>query len=137
MNISKASEAPILFYDGVCNLCNWGVDFVLKHEKDQAILFASIQSHSAQTYLRNTWGITHMESVIFIKSGKVYDSSDVIMQVANHLKMPYRFLNYFKVVPTFIRDGLYQWVAKKRYSLFGKKSDCRLPTAQEKYRFIH
>ncbi len=126
-------KSNIVFFDGVCNLCNWSVDFILKHDKKEHFSFASLQGETAKQYV-----LTELSSVIYInESGEVFDKSDAVIEIAPHLFAFGKVLFVFKFIPKFIRDGFYNWIAKNRYKLFGKKDSCRLPSIEEKNRFLN
>lgn len=128
---------PILLFDGVCNLCNWAVDFVLRNEKSQEFLFASIQSETGYELLKQ-FGEENviLKTVYVITNGKLLKKGEAILFVASYLKKPYNFLKFAKIFPATILNWFYDLIAKNRYHLFGKRDSCRLPTEAEKNRFI-
>ncbi len=128
----------IVLFDGVCNLCNSSVDFVVRHERDNNLRFASLQSDFA-TALLAEHGIViegDPDSIVVVKNGVLLEQSDAAMAIASHLKMPWRIVAVGKLVPKFLRDRIYDWVAKNRYRWFGKKETCRIPTPEERSRFL-
>jgi len=130
-------EKPILLFDGICNLCNGFVQFVLSNEKDSDITFASLQSETGQKLLKD-FKVTQkgLESIVFIENGKVYEKSSAVLKITKHLKMPWNLASGFAIVPQFLSNGIYDLVAKNRYRMFGKKEVCWIPEPKWKNRFI-
>lgn len=130
------SHITVLF-DGVCNLCNGTVQFVIKRDRAAIFRFASLQSRYAHTLLREVNLPTdQLYSVIVIKDGIAYQKSDAALQIARHLSGFWRCLYIFRFVPKFIRDSMYNVIAMNRYRLFGKQDQCMIPTPELKARFI-
>lgn len=131
------NNTPILLYDGVCNFCNASVQFVFQHEKYQLIYFASLQSEVGQALLEKfQLPKDYIDSLVYIEGDKVFLSSDAAIQISKFLKFPYSLLGIFWIVPRFIRDTVYKFIAKNRYKWFGKSESCMLPTAAQKSRFL-
>ena len=127
----------VLLFDGVCNLCNWAVRFILKNEKDHLIKFASLQSEPGKKILfENHIPFPGPESIIFIENGKVYSKSEAILFVVRHLKSPWHLLSGLRIFPVSFRDGLYDLIARNRYKVFGKKENCPLPEKKWETRFL-
>lgn len=136
-NNKKHKDLNIVFFDGVCNFCNSTVDRVWANNKKKDIYYASLQSDFAKQFLgENGINATDLDTVIFYTNQKFYMRSSAILQIAKHLKGAYRLLPAFFIIPSFIRDGVYKWIAKNRYKFFGKKETCRIPTAEEKSYFL-
>jgi predicted DCC family thiol-disulfide oxidoreductase YuxK len=129
--------SPVLYFDGVCNLCNHSVQFVLDHEKDTTLRFASLQSAQAQQVLPGL-GIdpADLDSLVLVKDGVAYARSSGALEITRYLKSPWSWATVFLVIPKSIRDFLYKIVANNRYRLFGKKDECMIPTPQLKARFL-
>ena len=127
----------ILLFDGVCNLCNSWVGFVLKNNSAKNIKFAALQSESGQRILIEH-GIkpSFTASLVYISADKVYVFSDAALQVAKQLQKPAYFLSYFGIFPRFIRDWAYKQLANNRYTLFGKRDNCIVPEAEVMSRFL-
>ena len=127
----------IILFDGVCNLCNSAVQFVLKRDKHGVFKFASLQSDVGKALLAaNNLPEDHLKSFVYISGDKVFTRSDAALKVAKQLSYPTRLLAAFIIVPKFIRDAVYDLIARNRYKLFGKRDTCMLPTPQLKQRFI-
>ena len=135
MNTTK-KEAIILF-DGICNLCNSSVRFVLKNDHKNQFLFASLQSDAAhKLLLQFNKENDKMMSLVLIEGGKVYDKSTAALRIGKKLKAPWNFLYLFIIVPKVIRDFVYNIIAKNRYKWFGKRDSCLVYIGEYKNRFI-
>jgi len=129
-------ESPIVLFDGVCNYCNEMVNFAIRNDKKAILRFAPLQSKAGQR-LKEEYKITpEIDSVLLIDQGKVYTYSDAAIRIAKYLRWPAKLFYGFKIVPKFIRQPFYKWVAKNRYKWFGKKETCMIPTADVKERFL-
>lgn len=131
-------QSSIILFDGVCNLCNSSVQFVIKHDKDKKFMFASLQSTAGQLLLKQfDLPLQDFNSFILIENEKVFLKSTAALMVAKQLKGAVKLLYGFIVVPPFIRNGAYNFIAKNRYKWFGKKDSCILPTPELKARFLN
>jgi len=127
----------IVFFDGVCNLCNSSVDLIMRKNRKKDIYFSSLQSGFAKEFLAaDNIGQGDLDTIIYYTGGKFYFRSTAVLKITKKLSGGYKLLQVFLIVPRFIRDGVYRWVAKNRYRFFGKRDTCRLPTAEEKALFI-
>lgn len=127
----------IIFFDGICVLCNNTVDFLIRHDKMQRLKFASLQSDIAKQLIPGEMLIkSNAETVIFFDRQKIYTHSEAILRIMGNLPFPYNMLLVFMVIPTFLRDMAYNFIAKKRYRWFGKRESCRLPDAASKGRIL-
>lgn len=130
-------QPAIVLFDGVCNLCNGAVNFVIDRDPKKNFIFASLQSSAAQELLKQFHlPLSDYKSIVLIKQGVVFDRSDAILEIARELGKGWPVLYAFKVIPKFIRDGLYKLIAKHRYKLFGKRDQCRVPTKDILTRFL-
>jgi len=129
-------QNPIILFDGVCNLCNGTVDFLMRHDYKKQFRFASIQSEAAQLLFRKFQIPAETDSVILIKSNQVYFESDAGIEIAGMLHFPWKIGVIFRIVPKKMRDNIYRWIAKNRYRWFGKRDICRIPDPSEKESFI-
>lgn len=127
----------VLFFDGVCNLCNSSVDFLIRQDSDKQLKFASLQSDYAQSKL-SKYHLSHsaLSSLVYLKDETVYTHSSGAIRVFADLGGWRKIVLGFLIIPKFLRDGIYTWVAKNRYKWFGKKETCRLPTPGERDRII-
>jgi predicted DCC family thiol-disulfide oxidoreductase YuxK len=130
-------DKPLILFDGVCNLCNGSVQFVIKHDKESKFLFASLQSDKGQEILKHLGLKTdNFDSFILLDKGKIYTKSSGVLKEAAILGGWFKIFTIFYLVPTFIRDLFYSFVAKNRYRFFGKKDSCMIPTPELKARFL-
>ena len=127
----------LILFDGVCNLCNSSVNFVIDRDKKEKFKFASLQSKEAQEILGKYEVQTgEIDSIILIKQNKVYYKSSAILEISKDMGSFWSMLYVFKIVPTFIRNWIYDSVAAHRYQWFGKRDQCRIPTEDLKNRFL-
>lgn len=127
----------IVLFDGVCNLCNGSVQFILKRDRNRKFLFGSLQGKTGQEYLRKYHLPTdQFHSFMLIEANVLYTRSTAVLRVLKHLGRGWQFLYVFIYLPRFLRDGLYSLIANNRYRLFGKKEVCRVPTPEESERFL-
>lgn len=126
----------IILFDGVCNLCDKFVQFVLRHDKEKQFIFASLQSSIGQQLLREYNLENSLKTVVLISDGVAYLYSDVAIRVGNTLGGWMKITYLFYLVPKFFRDIIYNWIAANRYRLFGKQDHCIIPKVEWKDRFI-
>lgn len=133
----KLDKKELILFDGVCNLCNNSVDFIIRRDKKGIFLFTSLQSETGQEILKHfQLPSQDFETVLLLREGRMYKKSGAALRIARHLNAPWPVLYVFIWLPAFIRDFFYDLIAKNRYKLFGKKDSCRLPTAEERSLFI-
>ncbi len=131
------TEAPILLFDGVCNLCSSSVQFVLRHNAKGNIRFASLQSEFGQrTLKRYHLPSEYIDSLVLLENGKAYVKSDAALKLSKHLNGPWKFGSVLLVIPVFIRNAVYDLIARYRYSWFGRKEVCWMPQPEWKNRFL-
>lgn len=139
MASGTAEELPdrLLFFDGVCNLCNGLVRFIIGHDRHKRFRFASLQSGIGQRFL-DVHGLAsqNLDSLVYWRKGRVLTRSTAALNVARDLSGAWPVAFAFIVVPRFIRDAVYDLIARKRYRWFGKQDSCMVPTAQLKERFL-
>ncbi len=135
---SALGENPVVLFDGVCNLCNSSVIFIIKRDAQSKLKFASLQSTYgvAQMKLFNL-SSSSLNSVLLIKNGHLFQRSNAALEIVSMLDGIWPILYLFKIVPRFMRDFIYDWIAKNRYHWFGKKDMCMLPTPDMKARFLN
>lgn len=131
-------QPPVIFFDGLCNLCNAAVHFVIKRDPEGIFKFCSLQSPSASDLLANhNFQAKDLSSFILLQNDKVYTRSDAALKVARQLQSPLKFLYGFVIVPSFIRNGVYNFISKNRYRWFGKREECMVPNASLSERFLN
>lgn len=130
-----------ILFDGVCNLCNASVLFVVDRDPHARFTFAPLQSEYARTLLAGQ-GIAvpaigaDPDSVVLVEDGRLYDRSTAALRVARHLTGAWPLLYGFVLVPRPLRDLVYRWVARNRYRWFGREGTCRIPTPELRARFV-
>lgn len=130
-------EQPVILFDGVCNLCNGAVQFIIKHDKKKVFRFASLQSETGQQLLvKYHLPLNELNSFILIENNKAYNRSTGALRVAKKLNGILPWLYGFIIIPKIFRDSIYDWVATNRYKWFGKKEECMIPTQELKARFL-
>lgn len=134
MEIPETST-PIVFFDGVCGLCNRSVDFLLWIDKKRKLRFTPIQGETAQTHLPPDRR-DNLDTIIFLCNGRLYFRSDAILMILRTLGGFWSVFVLGYLMPRGIRNWLYDRIASNRYRWFGKKDTCRLPTLQERASFL-
>ena len=133
-DISKAH--PIIFYDGVCNLCNGFVNFVIKSDKQSKVRFGALQNDAGKTIREHLSMTGEINTVVGMHNGIVYTHSDVLRVVAKSLGGAWLLILPFYIVPKGLRDIIYNYIAKNRYKWFGKSDHCQIPSKNEMDRFL-
>lgn len=129
-------EKKVILFDGVCNLCNGFVNFLIDRDTKGVLRYASLQSDFGQDVLKHfDMPPDNLDTVVFIENGKFYTRSTAALRICRYLPK-YSFLYGFILVPRFIRDGVYKLISRYRYSWFGKEEACRMPTPELKARFL-
>ena len=138
MTDEEIKNQKIILFDGICNLCNGSVIFILKQEKAPVFRFASIQSEPGQQLLE--WcGLPsgYNQAVVYIENGRIHLGSTAALKIGQRLIFPWSFLSYAGIIiPKFIRDWVYNQIARNRYQWFGKKEVCMIPSENLKARFL-
>lgn len=130
-------ENPIVFFDGVCNLCNRSVQFIIKRDRKKKFLFASLQGQKGQEILKRFHlPADDFNSFILFENDKIYTRSTAALRMLKLLGGGWKLLYVFILVPKFIRDAVYNRIAKNRYKWFGKREECMIPTPELKNRFL-
>ena len=131
------NEQLIILFDGVCNFCNFWVNFVLDRDKKDRFRFAALQSIEGQKILSD-FGLnkTDFDTFILVDGEKYFIKSTAVLKIARKLNYPVKSLYYLIIIPRFIRDFVYSIIAKSRYKFFGKREVCRIPTNEEKQKFL-
>ena len=127
----------IILFDGICNLCNKSVQFVIEHDSKNQFRFASLQSDFGQDFLKkNKLEAIQFDSIVFIEDDQFYTKSSAALKIAKYLDGITSWLTIFMIVPKPLRDIVYSFIAKNRYRWFGKNESCWLPTKELKAKFI-
>lgn len=125
----------IVFFDGVCNLCQGSVRYLIKHDKKGVLKFASLQGNYAKDFVNET-KIQSMQSILFFDGKMLYKKSTAVLKLSRLLGGWHQLLLLGYILPRFVRDWLYNIVAKNRYRWFGKKDQCMLPSKGFENRFL-
>ena len=137
MQPNNTLQRPVVLFDGVCNLCSSVVKFIIKHDKENLFVFASLQSAFGQDILnRFQLAPTTFNSFILFEDNKIYTKSTGALRVARLLTGWWSLLYYLIIIPRLIRDAVYNYVATNRYKWFGKKEECWIPTPELSKKFI-
>ena len=127
----------VVYFDGVCKLCNWAVRFLIKHDKKTRFFFAPLQSDYARKSLGYSNGHhTSLESLVFQDHTLILTKSDAVLKIMGGLGGYWKLLTVFKVLPKSWRDSLYEFIAGNRYRWFGKSNKCLIPTKEISSRFL-
>jgi predicted DCC family thiol-disulfide oxidoreductase YuxK len=135
--MNDSQDHPVILFDGVCNLCNSSVQFIIRHDPQHIFRFASLQSSFGQKILsKYDLPLNNYNSFILFVDSKIYTGSTAALLVAKKLSGIVKCIYVFMIVPKFIRDGVYNIIAKNRYKWFGKKNECWIPTPDLKSLFV-
>jgi predicted DCC family thiol-disulfide oxidoreductase YuxK len=127
----------IILFDGVCNLCNAFVLFVIDHDPKRRFFFAPLQSEYGQGKLReHKLDCENFDSIVLVRGNRIFLRSTAVLNIAKPLKWPWPLFALFLILPTPLRNIIYAFVARNRYRWFGKQKECRLPTPELKSRFL-
>ncbi|MBC6400026.1 MAG: thiol-disulfide oxidoreductase DCC family protein [Ekhidna sp.] len=138
MGTTDPIEKPIIFFDGVCNLCNASVQFIIKRDKQGKFLFSSLQSTEAQRSLPSELvEFNNYQSLVLKKGEDIKTKSSAALTISRHLSGLWPALYFFMIIPKFLRDFIYDIIASNRYKWFGRKDECMIPSPEFKTRFIN
>ncbi|MBM3422748.1 MAG: thiol-disulfide oxidoreductase DCC family protein [Chlorobi bacterium] len=126
---STALPENIVIFDGVCNLCEFSVNFIFEHDTAGHFFFTPAQSPLGASLFRR-FGIntSRLDTVVLVRGERAFTRSAAAIEIASRLDMPWNLLAIFKAVPEPLRDMVYDLIAQNRYQLFGKKEQCMVPT---------
>ena len=132
------ADEPIVLYEGNCGLCDRWVSFIMAHDRRQSFRFATLESDVGRSLLRaHDLPIDTLDSFALVSDGQALQRSTAALQVLRQLGLPWSLLWVGVILPRFIRDPLYDYVASHRYRWFGQIDACRLPAPEERHRFLH
>lgn len=134
--MTEKPEKPIIFFDGVCGMCNATVDFLLKIDKKKQFVFAPLQGETAKAMLPPLSEDPKEWSMIYVDERGIHDESDASLQVYRRLGGFWALPALLRFFPRWLRTPVYRIIARNRYRWFGKKETCRIPTPQERERFL-
>lgn len=131
------SKHKIILFDGVCNLCNSSVTFVIQRDKKDLFRFAALQEEPGKSLLEKfNIDTSQTDSIILLDGDKAYTKSTAALKIAKNLGGAYSLLYVFMLVPNFIRNWVYDYIAKNRYKWYGKKESCMIPTPELRSKFL-
>lgn len=135
--IEPDRRQAIIFFDGVCNLCNSAVQFVIKRDPHAYFKFASLQSSLARELLPQ-YGVdpAELESILLLENEKLKKKSTAALNISRKLSGIWPIMVVFKIIPSPVRDLIYDWIARNRYQWFGKRDQCMVPSPEMNARFI-
>jgi predicted DCC family thiol-disulfide oxidoreductase YuxK len=127
----------IVLFDGICNFCNSSVNFIIKHDNKNRFMFASLQSDTGKKLL-NSFGLEseNLKTIILVEGEKYYTKTTAALRIAKELRGAWKLFYVFIIIPPFVRNIFYNIISKYRYRWFGKRDSCRLPTPEEKEKFL-
>ncbi len=137
MNLPNSSDSKIILFDGVCNFCNYWVNFIVDHDKQNIFKFAALQSEKGRELLdKFELPKNDFDSFILITQNIVFKKSSAAFEIAKQLNGWPKIFAPFRFLPQTLTDFVYDLVARNRYKFFGKQDVCRIPTKEEKSKFL-
>lgn len=131
-------QYKVILFDGICNLCNCTVNFIIKRDKKQMFRYVTLQSDYAKHMLdkADKSKVKGMDSILLFEKGNIYYKSTAALKIAKVLPGSWKLFYAFIVIPVPLRDIIYDYIAKNRYKWFGKKQECMIPTEEIKELFL-
>ncbi|MDH5825470.1 thiol-disulfide oxidoreductase DCC family protein [Sphingobacterium faecium] len=130
----KENPKQLILFDGICNLCNKTVNFIIKRDKKDQFRFTSLQSKIGDSYVHHLPPGT--DSILYLRNNKILTKSTAALYIAKDIGYPYALLFPLIFLPTSWRDNCYDYIAKNRYRWFGKQEQCEIPSKQTSKKFI-
>ena len=134
--LMEVTDNPVLFFDGVCNMCNRWIDFLVRHDRKQRYRFAPLQGTTATYAIPEYVQSGEYETMVFVEGGNVFTQSTGALRVIAGLGGIWSLAKVLLWIPAPVRDVVYRFIARNRYRWFGQKDTCRLPTPEEKNLFL-
>lgn len=135
--MSELKDKGIVLFDGVCNFCNNSVNFIIRKDNTDYFRFLALQSEKGKKIIeRHNLDPENLQTIIFLEDGKIYTRSTAALRIARKLNGGWKLFYGFVIVPTFIRDIIYNVIAKHRYRWWGKQDSCMVPTPEVKKKFL-
>lgn len=130
-------RAPLILFDGVCNLCNAWVRFVIRRDSAGVFRFAAQQSPIAQLIIKEQGrGVGPLSSIILVEDEAIYTESDAVLQILAQLSAPWSWTAALRIIPRSMRDACYRFIVRHRYEWFGRTEACQAPSAEIRSRFL-
>jgi len=134
---NRPAGKAIIFFDGYCNLCSWAVRFIIKRDTKDYFRFSSLQSEAGKNIIESlNLSDTYKQSVILVENNLVYLKSEAALRILKKLKHLWPLTYGFIIIPKFIRDFIYEWIARNRFKWFGKRKTCYIPKDNEQIKFL-
>ena len=131
------NQKQIILFDGVCNFCNFWVNFVIKRDKIDLFRFAAFQTPKGkELFEKYNLDFSSLDTVVLITEDKIFTKSTAVLMICKNLPGLVKIIYSIWIIPRFIRDYVYDLIAKNRYLIFGKRETCRVPTEDEKKKFL-
>ena len=135
--MNKQLTHSIILFDGVCNLCNGAVNFVIKRDPRNVFKFTPLQEKQGVLLLKkHAVDSRKLDSIVLIENGNVYIKSSAALRIARKMSNLWPLFFVLLIIPSYIRDGVYDFIAKNRYKWFGKKEQCIIPTPGLREKFL-
>ncbi|NMH88105.1 thiol-disulfide oxidoreductase DCC family protein [Flavivirga algicola] len=136
--IDLPKHKKLILFDGVCNLCNSSVQYVIKHDKKNVFMFAALQSEIGQNLIKRFNIDTEKTDsiLLYTPENSLVSKSTAALKIASHLGFPQSLMGIFFIIPPFIRNWVYDYIAKNRYKWYGKKDACMIPTPELRSKFL-
>ena len=135
--MNKQLTHSIILFDGVCNLCNGAVNFVIKRDPRNVFKFTPLQEKQGVLLLKkHAIDAQKLDSIVLVENKKVYTKSSAALRIARKMSNLWPLFFVLLIIPSFIRDGVYDFIAKNRYKWFGKKEQCMIPTPGFREKFL-
>jgi predicted DCC family thiol-disulfide oxidoreductase YuxK len=129
-------SSPIILFDGVCNLCNGAVQFIIKNDTDSVFKFSSLQSTYSQAFLaRNNLPLDIFDTLVLVENDRYFTKSEAVFKILKHLPK-YQWLGFLSFLPTAFTDFFYDLISKNRLNWFGKRNECWIPTKELESKFL-
>lgn len=136
--INLPQNKKIILFDGVCNLCDSSIQFIIKHDKKDIFRFTALQSELGQEIIQYIGvDVSKIDSIILYEPGNAYyHKAEAALKIAKELGGIYTAISWFSVLPNFLTNSVYDYIAKNRYKWYGKKDACMIPTPELKAKFL-
>lgn len=134
-SLSFIENKRIVLFDGSCGLCNKSIKFIIRHEKKKELYFSALQSEFGTSVLKH-FGLVGQDSIVFIENGKAFIKSGAAIRICKYLKIPWPMIMGFIIVPPFIRNFFYDFIARNRIKWFGVAEYCEMITPELRKRFL-
>ncbi len=132
---SNPKQTGILYFDGVCSLCNKFINFLMVADKGNSLQYSPLQGKTAEKNLDSVY-LDKLDTIVYQEAGKFYSESDAVIRAVSGMGGIWKFVLLIKLIPKFIRNPIYRFVAKNRFQWFGKKDACRIPTPEERGKIL-